>query len=107
MIDDDVITRLVEFHDRIKAPAMVPGADAPRGKRMLRRRRTLIAGGAAAAGRNGAGDRRRHDRRAARRGPRPGAARPQPRSHADSDRSGHRRRRVAARADPRRGGGRG
>ena len=49
MIDEEVITRLVEFHDHIKVPATAPGADASCGKRMLRRRHSLIAGGAAAA----------------------------------------------------------
>ena len=49
MIDDDVITRLVDLHDHIKAPAVPPDADASRGKRILRRRRTLAVGAAAAA----------------------------------------------------------
>ncbi len=48
MRGDDVITRLVEFHDQIEAPITASGADALRGKRMLHRRWT-VAGGAAAA----------------------------------------------------------
>lgn len=49
MIDDDVITRLVELHDHIKAPDTPPGADAFRGERVLRRRREVVVGAAAAA----------------------------------------------------------
>jgi hypothetical protein len=49
MIDDDVITRLVELHDHIQAPLTPPGADVSRGERMLRRRRTMVAGTAATA----------------------------------------------------------
>lgn len=41
MINDDVITRLAELHDHIKAPESTPGEDAFRGERMLRRRRTV------------------------------------------------------------------
>lgn len=49
MIDDDAITRLVELHDHIKAPATPPAADALRGRRMLRRRRAVAIGVTAAA----------------------------------------------------------
>jgi hypothetical protein len=49
MIDDDVITRLVELHDHIKVPDTPPGADVLRGERMLRRRRAVVVGAAAAA----------------------------------------------------------
>lgn len=49
MIDDDVITRLVELHNHIQAPAAPPEADASRGKRLLRRRRTVRVGAGAAA----------------------------------------------------------
>ena len=40
---DDIITRLVEFHDHIQAPATAPALDAMRGERLVRRRRTLSA----------------------------------------------------------------
>lgn len=49
MIDDDVITRIVELHDHIAAPDTPPGADVFRGQRMLRRRRTGFVVAAAAA----------------------------------------------------------
>lgn len=49
MIDDDVVTRLMGLHEHIEAPHTPFGADALRGKRMLRRRRALAAGAAAAA----------------------------------------------------------
>ena len=49
MIDDDIITRLVELHDHVKAPDVPLEADVFRGKRLLRRRRTMVAGAAAAA----------------------------------------------------------
>jgi hypothetical protein len=49
MIDDDVITRLVELHDHIKVPDTPPGADVLRGERMLRRRLAVVVGAAAAA----------------------------------------------------------
>jgi hypothetical protein len=49
MIDDDVITRLVDLHDHIKAPDTPPAADVFRGERMLRRRRKVVFGAAAAA----------------------------------------------------------
>lgn len=49
MIDDDVITRLVDLHDHIKAPFTPSGADAFRGERLLRRRRTVVVGAGAAA----------------------------------------------------------
>jgi hypothetical protein len=49
MIDDDVISRLVELHDHIKAPDTSPGADVSRGERMLRRRRAVVLGAASAA----------------------------------------------------------
>lgn len=50
MRDQDVITRLVELHDHIHAPATPAGEDARRGERLLRRRRTVsVAAGAAAA----------------------------------------------------------
>ena len=38
-----IITRLVELHDHIQAPATAPAQDALRGKRLVRRRRTLSA----------------------------------------------------------------
>ncbi len=41
--EDDIITRLVELHDHIHAPATAPRHDALRGKRLVRRRRTLSA----------------------------------------------------------------
>lgn len=43
MRDQDVITRLVELHDHIQAPATPAGEDARRGERMVRRRRTVAA----------------------------------------------------------------
>jgi hypothetical protein len=49
MIDDEVVTRLVELHDHIKAPATPPGAYVFHGERMLRRRRAAVAGSAVAA----------------------------------------------------------
>ena len=49
MIDDDVITRLVELHGHIKAPDFIPGEDAFRGEQALRRRRTVAMAAAAAA----------------------------------------------------------
>jgi hypothetical protein len=49
MIDDDVVTRLVELHDHIEAPATPPEEDVLRGKRMLRRRQAVVCGVAAAA----------------------------------------------------------
>jgi hypothetical protein len=49
MIDDDVITRLVELQDHIQVPATPPGADAARGRQLLRRRRAMVAGATAAA----------------------------------------------------------
>lgn len=49
--DDDVITRLVAFHDHIQAPPAAAEEDALRGRRRLRRRRTasLVAAVAALA----------------------------------------------------------
>ncbi len=49
MIEDDVITRLVDLHDHIKAPATPLEEDVSRGKRLLRRRRGVGIGAAAAA----------------------------------------------------------
>jgi hypothetical protein len=49
MIDDDVITRLVELHDHIKAPDTHPDADVFCGQQLLRRRRTVVVGAVAAA----------------------------------------------------------
>jgi hypothetical protein len=41
MTEDDIITRLVDLHDHIQAPATEPRQDALRGERLVRRRRTL------------------------------------------------------------------
>ncbi len=49
MIDDDVITRLVELHDHIDVPATSVDADVLRGQRLLRRRRAVVGGTTAAA----------------------------------------------------------
>ena len=49
MIEDDVITRLVELHDHIQAPATPAGEDALRGERLVRRRRTVSFAAVAAA----------------------------------------------------------
>ncbi|RYU13481.1 hypothetical protein [Nocardioides iriomotensis] len=49
MIDDDVMTRLVEFHDHIQAPAASARLDALRGEQLVRRRRTVWVVAAAAA----------------------------------------------------------
>lgn len=49
MRDQDVITRLVELHDRIQAPFTPAGEDAIRGKRLVRRRRASSIVAAAAA----------------------------------------------------------
>ena len=49
MIEDDVITRLVELHDHIKAPATLAGEDALRGERLVHRRRTISVAAVAAA----------------------------------------------------------
>ena len=49
MRDQDVITRLVELHDHIHAPATPAGEDALRGERLVRRRRTVSVAAVAAA----------------------------------------------------------
>lgn len=49
MRDQDVISRLAEFHDHIQAPAAVAREDVLRGQRLLRRRRTVSVAAAAAA----------------------------------------------------------
>ena len=49
MRDQDVITRLVELHDHIHAPATPAGEDALRGERLVRRRRTISVAAVAAA----------------------------------------------------------
>lgn len=50
MRDQDIISRVTEFHDQIQAPATPAGEDARRGQRLLRRRRSLsVAAGVAAA----------------------------------------------------------
>lgn len=49
MRDQDVITRLVELHDHIQAPATSAGEDALRGERLVRRRRAVVAVVAVAA----------------------------------------------------------
>jgi hypothetical protein len=49
MIEDDVITRLVELHDHIQAPATPADEDALRGERLVRRRRTVSVATLAAA----------------------------------------------------------
>ena len=49
MRDQDVITRLVELHDHIHAPATPVGEDALRGERLVRRRRTVSVAAVAAA----------------------------------------------------------
>lgn len=49
MIDDDVLSRLTQLHDHIEAPVPDPGADAARGRRLLRRRRAVVAGVSAVA----------------------------------------------------------
>ena len=49
MIDDDVISRLVELHDHIRVPATPPREDALRGERLVRRRRAASALAAGAA----------------------------------------------------------
>jgi hypothetical protein len=49
MRDPDVITRLVELHDHIHAPATPAGEDALRGERLVRRRRTVSVAAVAAA----------------------------------------------------------
>jgi hypothetical protein len=48
MIEDDIITRLVEFHDHIQAPATPSRLDAFRGERLVRRRRTVSVAAVAA-----------------------------------------------------------
>jgi hypothetical protein len=48
MSEDDIITRLVEFHNHIQAPATPPRLDALRGERLVRRRRTVSVLAAAA-----------------------------------------------------------
>lgn len=48
MIEDDVITRLVELHDHIEAPVTLTELDVLRGRRRVRRNRGLFAGAAAA-----------------------------------------------------------
>ena len=50
MIDDDIITRVAQLHDHIKAPDTVQRQDVLRGQRRLRRRRAMVAGVAATAG---------------------------------------------------------
>ena len=49
MNEDDVITRLVAFHDHIEAPDTPAREDAVRGERLVRRRRTIVVGASAAA----------------------------------------------------------
>ena len=49
MRDQDVITRLVELHDHIHAPATPAGEDTLRGERLVRRRRTVSVAAVAAA----------------------------------------------------------
>lgn len=49
MIDDDVVTRLVELHDHIQAPVTPAGEDALRGERLVRRRRTISVAAVTAA----------------------------------------------------------
>lgn len=49
MKDQDVITRLVELHDHIHAPATPAGEDTLRGERLVRRRRTVSVAAVAAA----------------------------------------------------------
>ena len=49
MKEDEIITRLVDFHDRIEAPDTPPELDALRGQRLVRRRRTGSVLAAAAA----------------------------------------------------------
>src|SRR5688500_5013256 len=50
MRDQDVISRLTEFHDHIQAPAAVAREDVLRGERLIRRRRPVsVAAGVAAA----------------------------------------------------------
>lgn len=49
MRDQDVITRLVDFHDHIQAPATPAAEDTHRGERLVRRRRTASVAAVAAA----------------------------------------------------------
>ncbi len=49
MRDQDVITRLVQLHDHIHAPATPAGEDTFRGERLVRRRRTVSVAAVAAA----------------------------------------------------------
>ena len=49
MRDQDVISRLTEFHDHIQAPHTPTGEDEHRGKQLLLRRRALSVAAAAAA----------------------------------------------------------
>lgn len=49
MNEDEVITRLVAFHDQIEAPTPLAGEDSLRGERLLRRRRAIVVGASAAA----------------------------------------------------------
>jgi hypothetical protein len=44
MIEDDVITRLVELHDHIEAPVTLTELDVRRGRRRVLRSRALLAG---------------------------------------------------------------
>ncbi len=49
MTENDIITRLVDLHDHIQAPATAPRLDALRGERLVRRRRMVSVAAAAAA----------------------------------------------------------
>jgi hypothetical protein len=49
MRDQEIITRLVELHDHIHAPATPAGEDTLRGERLVQRRRTVSVAAVAAA----------------------------------------------------------
>ena len=49
MNEDEIITRLVDFHEHIETTATAPELDAQRGQRLVRRRQTVSGLAAAAA----------------------------------------------------------